>query len=78
MESAHTQAYQSADNDALHQGAISYSDAVVFGSENLNDEVLKFVKKANKPVLDYPATADFENYYNLYQEITNDELVSMV
>jgi starch synthase len=78
MEPAHTEAYQSADNDALHQGAISYSDAVVFGSENLNDEVLKFVKKANKPVLDYLATADFENYYNLYQEITNDELVSMV
>jgi starch synthase len=76
MDDSHTAPYQAADNTALHQGAISYADAVVFGSENIHDEVLKFVKKSNKPAMDFFSTADFENYYNLYQEIANDELVS--
>lgn len=77
MDAAHTELYAAADHVSLHQGAIHYSDAVVFGSEKTNDDVLKFVKKTTKPVLEYNSTADFENYYNLYQEITTDELVSL-
>ncbi|MFM6976223.1 MAG: glycogen/starch synthase [Sphingobacteriaceae bacterium] len=77
MDAAHTDMFQAADNNSLHIGAVSYADAVVFGSETINDEVLKFVKKSNKPVLDFISTSDFENYYNLYQEIASDELVSM-
>jgi starch synthase len=37
--------------------------------------VLNNVKNSNKSVLDYVSTADYENYYNFYDEITNDELV---
>jgi starch synthase len=33
------------------------------------------LKTANKSVLEFNSTADFENYYNFYDEITNDELV---
>ena len=77
MDVEHTAMYKGADNTALHQGAISYADAVVFGSETISEEVLKFVKKSNKPLLEHFSTSDFENYYNLYQEIATDELVSL-
>ncbi len=77
MDIEHTAMYKGADNTALHQGAISYADAVVFGSETISEEVLKFVKKSNKPLLEHFSTSDFENYYNLYQEIATDELVPL-
>jgi len=77
MEPEQTEAYKMADITALNKGAISYSDAVVFGSAVINEEVLKFVKKANKPVLEYISTSDYENYYNLYEEIANEELVPL-
>lgn len=77
MENAHTEIYKAADNNALHQGAVSYADAVVLGSETTPQEVLNYVKKSNKPVLEFGSTSDNENYYNLYQEIANYELVSI-
>jgi starch synthase len=77
MTAENTDAFKTGNNTALNTGAISYSDAVVFGSATINDEVLKFVKKAGKPVLEYASTSDFENFYNLYEEIANEELVSL-
>ncbi len=77
MLAEHTEIFKAADNTALNIGAISYSDMVVFGSETINEEVLKFVKKANKPTLEYASASDFENFYNLYEEIANEELVSL-
>ncbi len=70
-------AYQAGSCDALHAGAIGYSDAVVIGSEGISEEVLKFVKNTTKPVLQLEATSDYENYYNLYEEIANEEFVSL-
>jgi starch synthase len=78
MNAEHTQMYSEATNTALNLGAISYSDAVVFASENINEEVLKFVKKGNKPTLEFNSTSDYENYYNLYEEIVSEELISLV
>ena len=77
MSAEHTEIYAGATNTALNLGAISYSDAVVCACENINEEVLKFVKKVNKPILEFNSTSDFENYYNLYEEIANEELVSL-
>ncbi|MGB4399981.1 MAG: glycogen/starch synthase [Daejeonella sp.] len=77
MSAEHTEIYTDATNTALNLGAISYSDAVVYASENICDEVLKFVKKGNKPTLEFNLTSDFENYYNLYEEIADEELVSL-
>lgn len=74
MKAENTELYANATNTALNLGAISYSDAVILASENINEEVLKFVKKANKPTLEFDSTSDFENYYNLYEEIANEEL----
>ena len=78
MNPENTEVYAAANNTALNIGAISYSDAVVFAAEDISKEVLNFVKKANKPTLEYTSTSDFENYYNLYEEIANEELVSLV
>src|SRR6476661_2438483 len=44
MTEANTEAFKPATATALNIGAITYSDAVVFGAETINDEVLKFVK----------------------------------
>jgi starch synthase len=78
MNAEHTEIYSKATNTALNLGAISYSDAVVYASENINEEVLKFVKKGNKPTLEFNSTSDYENYYNLYEEIVSEELISLV
>jgi starch synthase len=78
MTAEQTEMYSKATNTALNLGAISYSDAVVFASENINEEVLKFVKKGNKPTLEFNSTSDYENYYNLYEEIVSEELFSMI
>lgn len=77
MEAEQTEVFKPGDCNSLHIGAISYSDAVVFGSEDISQEVLNFVKNSQKPVLDYESTLDFENYYNLYEEIANEETVSL-
>jgi len=77
MNAENTEMYTAATNTALNLGAISYSDAIVYASENISEEVLKFVKKGNKPTLEFNLTSDFENYYNLYEEIANEELVSL-
>ncbi|RYE20145.1 MAG: starch synthase [Sphingobacteriaceae bacterium] len=60
---------------ALENGALEYADAVVIGSPEVTPELLNSVKKAGKPVLEYDSTSDSENFYNFYEEITNEELV---
>jgi len=72
-----TKVFEKADCNALHIGAITYSDAVVLADENLSPDVLKFVKDSNKPTLAFNLTDNFENFYNLYEEISTDELVSI-
>lgn len=75
MTEEHVDAYKEGTNSALYAGAIQYSDGIVLGSENIDADVLNNVKNSNKSVLEFDSTVDFENYYNFYDEITNDELV---
>jgi len=75
MTEEHTEVYKPGTNSALYAGAIHYSDGIVLGSENIDEEVLNNVKNSNKSVLEFNSTSDFENYYNFYDEITNEELV---
>ena len=78
MTEQHTEVYKPGTSAALYEGAIQYSDAVVLASENLEADVLNNVKNSNKPVLEFESTADFENYYNFYDEIVNEELAQVV
>jgi starch synthase len=77
MTEQNTEVFKTGTNNALHMGAIQYSDAVVLAAENIDAEVLNNVKNSGKSVLEFNSTADFENYYNFYDEITNDELVNV-
>lgn len=77
MEAADLEFYKDGDSNALHTGAVHYSDAVVIGAEDADPEVLNFVKNSSKPILDFDGALDFENYYNLYEEIVDEETVSL-
>lgn len=77
MSAKHTDVFKGGDCDSLHIGAIAYSDAVVFGGEETSEEVINFAKDSEKPLLEYENTADYDNYYALYEEIANEDLVSL-
>ncbi len=77
MSAKHTDMFKDGDCDSLHIGAIAYSDAVVYGGPEISEEVVSFVKNSEKPVLEYENTLDYENYYGLYEEIANEDLVSL-
>jgi starch synthase len=66
-----------ADCNSLHIGAITHSDAVVLADENIDKDVLKFVKDSNKPTLAFNLTENYENFFNFYEEISDEELVSV-
>ncbi len=75
MTEKQVEAYKEGNSIALDNGALQYADGLVIGSNELSPELLNNVKKSGKPVLDYDLTLDPENFYNFYEEITNDELV---
>lgn len=64
------------DFNSINQLAIDYSDAIVCGSANLNQEVEDHIRSANKPILDY-VDAENEEYAKLcsdfYDEIFQQE-----
>ena len=72
-----TKAFIKADNNSLHIGAITHADAVVLADEKIDNDVLKFVKDSNKPTLAFNLTENFENFFNFYEEISDEELVSV-
>jgi starch synthase len=78
MTEKHIEAYKPGTNSTLHAGAIQYSDGIILAGENVDEEVLNYVKNSNKSVLDFESAADFENYYNFYDEIVNEELAHVV
>jgi starch synthase len=78
MSSSDIEAFGDLSCSNLHIGAIAQSDAVVFGAENVDDAVLKYVKDSNKPTLAFNLTDDFDNFQNFYEEIFNEELVTTI
>jgi starch synthase len=48
----------------LSKFAISYSDAVIQGSENINKNVLDYIKKSRLPFMKYPGEENYEDQYN--------------
>ena len=44
--------------------AIKYSDAVIIGSEDVNDELSKYINSINKPVLPYQEESIYIDAYN--------------
>jgi starch synthase len=58
----------------ITKAAVEHSDALVVGSEKINDEVGKFIQGSGKPVLPYQDTeAYIEAYSSFYDEILDKE-----
>ncbi|MGY8988713.1 MAG: glycogen/starch synthase [Flavobacteriales bacterium] len=48
----------------LSKFAISYSDAIIQGSKNINKNVLDYMKKSELPFMKYPGEENYEDQYN--------------
>ena len=57
----------------LSKFAISYSDAVIQGSESINSKVLQFMKDSNLPIMNFPGGEDYESQYNDFFESLVEE-----
>ena len=57
----------------LSKFAISYSDAVIQGSESINSKVLQFMKDSNLPIMSFPGEEDYESQYNVFFESLVEE-----
>lgn len=77
MTSEDTKPFTAADCNSMHIGAIAHSDAVVLAAENIDEAVLKYVKDSNKPTLAFNLTENYDNFFNFYEEVANDELLSI-
>jgi starch synthase len=44
--------------------AIKYSDGIIIGSEEINEELAKYVTTINKPVLSYKDESQYIDAYN--------------
>ncbi|KGE89192.1 MAG: glycogen/starch synthase [Phaeodactylibacter xiamenensis] len=53
-------AYQNGKGVTLHHGAINFADALIQGSEQIEDDVKKALSDTDKPVLDYQGEEGFE------------------
>ncbi|WP_028295778.1 glycogen/starch synthase [Olivibacter sitiensis] len=73
MKPENTASY-SADYIGIYKGALQYTDAVVLSDDDLDEELLNIVKKAEIPVTDCRNDAEFENYSNLYEQFSSEEL----
>lgn len=60
-------------NKALNMAAIKYSDAVVIGSPDVDEDVKEFVASKNKLTMDHVEEDGYPNvYYEFYQKILEE------
>ena len=58
----------------LSKLAVQYSDAVIKASPKISSDVEKYIKKADKPMLDYHAPEDYIDAYNdFYEQVLAEE-----
>jgi starch synthase len=48
--------------------AIKYSDGIIIGSEDINEELANYVKTINKPVLSYKDESQYIDAYNEFYD----------
>ncbi len=70
--------YGNGDYHSLYQGALAYSDAVVLGGNDVDEELLNIVKSNDIPALELENYEEFENYSNLYERFSSEELETIV
>lgn len=68
--------YKSLDYLGMMKGMIDFSDAIIQGSEKINNEVLAYAKKSNKPMLPFQPKDKYINAYSLFYDELVDELIN--
>ena len=53
--------------------AIDHADGISFGSEKVNEELLKYAKKTGKPVLEYKGEAEYADAYNEFYDLVLED-----
>ncbi|NRA49825.1 MAG: glycogen/starch synthase [Phaeodactylibacter sp.] len=61
-------AYQNGEGVTLHEGAIAFADALIQGSEEIQDSVKQALTDTDKPVLEYQGAEGFEAPYKAFFE----------
>ena len=65
----------------LNKFAIDYSDAVIQGSQNINKNVMNYMKDSQLPLLSYPGKENYEdeysNFFNSLIEEREGELIEV-
>jgi starch synthase len=59
----------------MQKQAIEYADAVIQGSENLNPELEKFIKKSGKPFLEFKTETEYMDAFNEFYDSILEEVV---
>jgi starch synthase len=74
LESDDLSAYAKDGSFTLLNGAVQSSDAVIVGSDALEDDVLDQIKLAGKPVLDYPEDDEYlPSYLEFYNSLLEEQ-----
>ncbi|MCD4683982.1 MAG: glycogen/starch synthase [Bacteroidales bacterium] len=60
--------YQNPTYSNLIKAAIDYSDAVIYGSENVNPEVEEYLKTFSKPILGFQPMDNYIDSYNQFYD----------
>jgi len=59
----------------MQKQAIEYADAVIQGSENLNPDLEKFIKKSGKPFLEFKSETEYMDAFNEFYDSILEEVV---
>ncbi len=60
--------YDKANYVSLMKGAADYADAFIISEENVNPELLEYVKTTGKPTLEYQEKEDYFDAYNQFYD----------
>lgn len=78
MTPADVEPYGAGAYEDLYAGALHYTDAVVNTGDELGEDLLNIVKTQDIPIFDLENDGDFENYCNLYDQFSREELEETV
>lgn len=76
LEPEDLEAYVKDGKITLHEGAIKFSDALITGAEELNEDLAKAIETSEKPYLDYQDEETYLGaYLDFYQSLMSEEEV---
>jgi starch synthase len=68
------QYYDNADYVSIMKSAADYADAFIVSEENVNPELLEYVRDSKKPILEYQGDEDYFDAYNqFYDQIIRED-----